>query len=131
MNKVSLIGRLTKDPQIEFKGSNGTPVCTFTLAVNRRFKKDGQPDADFITCTCFNKTAENLANYKEKGSLIGVAGYLNVSSYEREGKKLYSTKVVCDEITFCDSKIKGQSQSGTGTFGENTFEEVPDDECPF
>lgn len=105
MNKVVLIGRLTADPQLKFTQGTGTAVATFTLAVNRRFKKEGQPDADFIPIVVWGKIAESTANYMRKGSQISVAGRIETRSYEaKDGGRRYVTEVVADEVKFLDSK---------------------------
>lgn len=104
MNKVLLIGRMTKDPETRYTQS-GTAVATFTLAVDRRFKKEGQPSADFISCVAWNKLAEVIANNLVKGRKVGVEGRLQVRSYDaQDGSKRYVTEVIVDELDFCDSK---------------------------
>ena len=87
MNNVVLVGRLTKDIELKYTQS-GMAVAKFTLAVNRQFKKEGQPDADFIMCTAFSKTAENLANFMRKGSQIGVVGSIQTGSYDNKDGKI-------------------------------------------
>ena len=110
MNKVVLIGRLTRDPELKFAQGTGTAVCTFTIAVNRRFKKEGQPEADFIPVVVFGKTAEATANYMRKGSQLSVSGSIQTRTYEaKDGTKRYVTEVVADEVDFLDSKGKGQT----------------------
>jgi len=94
LNRVILVGRLTKDPDLRYTPS-GVPCSTFTLAVNRNFKSEGQPDADFIQCVVWRKPAENVANYLKKGSLAGVDRRIQTRSYEgQDGKKVYVTEVV-------------------------------------
>lgn len=119
MNKVVMIGRLTKDPETRYTQS-GKAVGSFTLAVDRRGKKtDGQQTADFIPCVVWDKLAEIVANNLTKGSKIGVEGRLQVRTYDaQDGSKRYVTEVVVNELDFCDSKKQGGSQS------TNT---VPDD----
>lgn len=108
MNKVVLIGRMTKDPELKFTPGTGTAVTNFTIAVNRRFKKEGQPDADFIPIVVWGKVAESTANYMKKGSQISVAGRIETRSYEaKDGGKRYVTEVVADEVKFLDSKSSG------------------------
>lgn len=108
MNKVVLIGRMCKDPELKFIHGSGSAVCNFTLAVNRRFKKDGQQEADFIPVVVFGKPAEATANYMTKGSMISIAGRIQVRNYDnKEGKKVYVTEVVADEVEFLESKKKG------------------------
>lgn len=111
LNKVILIGRLTKDP--ELRTVNGGYVnCKFTLAVDRTFKKPGQPEADFIFCTAWGKTAETMCRYLHKGSLIAVEGRLETGSYDNaQGVRVYTTDVRVDNVQFLESK---NSQQGYG-----------------
>ena len=121
MNKVILIGRLAKDPETRYTQS-GTAVATFTLAVDRRFKKDGQPSADFISCVAWNKLAEVIANNLVKGRKVGIEGRLQVRSYDaQDGSKRYVTEVIVDELDFCDSKATASKPANT----------VPDEMIPF
>lgn len=99
MNSVNLVGRLTKDVEITI-AENGTNVGRFTIAVNRKFSKDNQPKADFISCTAFNNTALNLHKYCKKGSLISVEGQLQTSTYEKDGKTNYSMNVIANNIQY-------------------------------
>ena len=109
INRVVLAGRLTKDPELKYSGS-GVAMCRFTVAVNRQFKKDGQDEADFINCLCFNKTAENLANFQKKGSLIGVDGRIQTGKYTNaDNQTVYTTDVVAESIQFLESKREGQA----------------------
>lgn len=111
MNRVVLIGRLTKDPDLRFTPGNGTAVTTFTLAVDRRFSKDGQKEADFIPIVVWNKIAESSANYLSKGKLAGVSGRIQTRSYEaRDGTRRYVTEVVADEVQFLEWGDKKQGQ---------------------
>lgn len=103
-NSVNLIGRLTKDPELSFIPTTGTATCRFTLAVNRRSKKEGQPDADFFNIVCFGKNAENLANYQSKGSLVSIGGSLRNRSWDQDGVKKYITEINANDITFLSSK---------------------------
>src|ERR1035437_6650759 len=98
MNKVTLIGRLTKDPELKFTPGTGTAVANFTIAVDRRMpNKDGQREADFINIVVWNKPAENTANYMHKGSLIAISGRIQVRNYDaKDGTKRYVTEVVAD-----------------------------------
>lgn len=108
MNAVELIGRLTKDPELR-KTSTGTSVFKFILAVNRRFKQPGQPDADFITCTAWGKTADVMCQYLHKGSLIGIQGRIQTGSYDnQQGQRVYTTDVVTENFEFLESKKDGQ-----------------------
>jgi single-strand DNA-binding protein len=112
MNKVVLIGRLTKDPELKFTPGNGTAVATLTLAVDRRMpNKNGQREADFISVTVWGKSAENTANYMSKGRLMGVSGRIQTRSYEaKDGTRRYVTEVVADEVQFLD---KGNGNNGS------------------
>lgn len=106
MNKVILVGRLTKDPEIRYSQTSD-PMCIsrFTLAVNKRFKKEGEPDADFIFCTAFRKTAEFMERYVKKGMQVSVCGSLSVRSYDdNTGQRKWTTEVNCDEVNFAESR---------------------------
>ena len=107
-----MIGRLCKDPELKFTPGTGTSVCTFTLAVYRRFKKEGQPSADFVPIVIWGKSAESTANYKKKGELIGVAGRIETRSYEaKDGGRRYVTEVIADEVQFLDYGSNKNTQS--------------------
>ncbi|HAE62185.1 MAG TPA: single-stranded DNA-binding protein [Eubacteriaceae bacterium] len=113
MNKVVLVGRLTRDIELRYT-QKGTAVATFTLAVNRRFKQEGQPDADFINCVAWGNQGENASKYVGKGSQVGVYGRIQTRSYEtNEGNKRYVTEIVCEEIEFLSSG-SGQGRQGGG-----------------
>ncbi|WP_323703524.1 single-stranded DNA-binding protein [Mammaliicoccus sp. Dog046] len=113
INRVVLVGRLTKDPEYRVTPS-GVQVATFTLAVNRTFtNQQGEREADFINCVVFRRPAENVNNYLSKGSLAGVEGRLQSRSYEnQEGRRVYVTEVVCDSVQFLEPKGANQRQSG-------------------
>ena len=105
MNKVILMGRLTRDPEVRYTTNNNTLVCTFSLAVNRRFKQEGQPDADFINIVAWAKTGEFCSKYFTKGQQVVVCGRLQTRSYDdKDGKKVYVTEVVAEDTYFADSK---------------------------
>lgn len=112
LNRVVLVGRLTKDPDLRYS-ANGTPVATFTLAVNRAFtNQSGEREADFINCVIWRKQAENVANFLKKGSLAGVDGRLQSRSYEdQSGKRVYVTEVVGESVQFLEPKGQGNNQS--------------------
>ena len=96
INRVVLVGRLTKDPVLR-KTANGASVVSFTVACTRRFKQEGQPDADFINTVAWNKTADIVSQYTHKGSLVGVEGRIQTRSYDdQSGKRVYVTEVVAD-----------------------------------
>ena len=109
MNKVQLVGRLTKDPEIKLT-TNQVKFCTFTLAVDRRFKDaNGQRQADFISCVAWKQTAEFIQKYFGKGSRIGICGSIQTRNYETDdGKKVFITEVVADEAEFVESQSKPQ-----------------------
>lgn len=110
MNRVVLVGRLTKDPDLRFT-PNGVPVCTFTLAVNRPFKTNGEQEADFINCVVWRKPAENAANFLKKGSLAGVDGRIQTRNYEgQDGKKVYVTEVQAESVQFLEPKGEKKQQ---------------------
>lgn len=116
MNKVVLIGRLTKDPELKFTPGNGTAVATFTVAVDRKFKSEGQPTADFIPIVVWGKQAENTANYMSKGRLIGISGRIQTRSYEaKDGTRRYVTEIVAEEVQFLGGKQS--SDNGNSNFG--------------
>lgn len=105
MNRVVLVGRLTKDPDLRYT-PNGVPVATFTLAVNRPFSsKEGERESDFINCVVWRKPAENVANFLKKGSLAGVDGRLQTRNYEgQDGKRVYVTEVQAESVQFLEPK---------------------------
>ncbi|MDM0459719.1 single-stranded DNA-binding protein [Clostridium perfringens] len=105
MNKVVLVGRLTKDPELRFTANKGTAVTRFTLAVNRDYKKeDGTQEADFINCIAYSKRAEVIAQYLTKGKRFSIAGSIRTGSYDaQDGTRRYTTYVVVDGFDFIDS----------------------------
>ena len=105
MNKVVLVGRLTKDPELRFTANKGTAVTRFTLAVNRDYKKeDGTQEADFINCIAYSKRAEIIAQYLTKGKRFTVSGSIRTGSYDaQDGTRRYTTYVVVDGFDFIDS----------------------------
>ena len=110
INRVVLVGRLTKSPELR-KTQNGTSVCKFTLAVNRRVTGQGQPDADFISCVAWNKTADLMLQYLSKGSLIGIEGRLQTGRFtNNNGETIYTCDVMIDSLQFLDQK-KSDGQS--------------------
>lgn len=114
MNKVVIIGRLTKDPELKYTPGNGTAVTQITVAVERRFKKDGQQEADFIPVVIWGKAAESTAQYTEKGRLIGISGRIQTRSYEaKDGGKRYVTELVAEEVKFLEFAKKSTDASYT------------------
>ncbi len=110
MNKVVLIGRVTRDPELRYTASN-VPSARFTLAVNRPFEnQNGQREADFINIIVWRKQAENVKKYVTKGSLIAVEGRIQTGSYEKDGQRIYTTDVVADNVQFLETKSQAQSR---------------------
>ena len=105
MNKVLLMGRLTRDPEVRYTTTNNTLVCGFTLAVNRRFVKAGEQQADFINIVAWSKLGEFCSKYFTKGQQVAVVGRLQTRNYDdKDGKKIYVTEVVAEEAHFADTK---------------------------
>jgi single-strand DNA-binding protein len=137
MNKVVLIGRLTKDPELKFTPGNGAAVCSLTLAVDKYNTKTQQHEADFIPVVIWGKQAESTANYMTKGSQMAISGRIQTRSYEaKDGTKRWVTEVVATEVQFLS---KGQAQGNQSTqneaFNYGNFEEditpVDDGDMPF
>ena len=123
MNKVILMGRLTRDPELR-QTANGISVCGFSVAVNRRFVKDGQQNADFINCTAWRQQAEFICKYFHQGSMIALVGSLQSRSWEnQEGKRQYSTDVIVDEVYFTGSRQ--ETQGGGQDSGFNMAQPAP------
>ena len=119
INRVVLVGRLTKDPVLR-KTANGVSVTSFTVACTRRFKQDGQPEADFINTVAWNKTADIVQQYTHKGSLVGVEGRIQTRSYDdQSGKRVYVTEVVADSVQFLESKSAAASNAYVPEQGNN------------
>lgn len=111
MNKVVLIGRVTRDPELRYTASN-VPSTRFTLAVNRPFEnQNGEREADFINIVVWRKQAENVKKYVSKGSLIAVEGRIQTGSYEKDGQRVYTTDVVADNVQFLESKAQSQNRT--------------------
>ena len=131
MNNVCLIGRVTKDVQ-ERRTQNGTPVVSFTLAVDRRKKEDG---ADFIPCIAWDKAAETIAKYVHKGDLFGVTGHIQTRSYEKDGRMNYVTEVVTTSFQFLERKREMQSDSHSGQNKRDSYDgwanDIDSSEIPF
>lgn len=136
MNKVILIGRLTREPEVRYsQGENASAVARYTLAVDRRFKREGDATADFISCVCFGKLAEFAEKYLHQGVKIAVTGRIQTGSYtNKDGVKVYTTDVVVEEQEFAESKkSQGYGMSEEGPAGDG-FMNVPDgidEELPF
>lgn len=133
MNKIVLIGRLVRDPELRFSPGTGTAISRFTIAVNRRKKEDGTQEADFIPCVAWRKQAENLANYQKKGNQIAVTGRIQTRSYDgKDGIKRYVTEVIAEEIQFLDKVNREINQSSGADYDSGWSDPVDDDdEIPF
>lgn len=131
MNKVFLIGRLTRDPELRYTGSN-TAVATFSLAVNRNFTNQaGERDADFINIVVWRKQAENVKNYLQQGSQVAIDGRIQTRSYDdQNGQKRYVTEVVADNVEFLGSKNSSNNSSNNASRGDAKTEPTPYDFGP-
>jgi len=134
INNVTLVGRLANDVELRYT-PNGIASAKFRLAVNRPFKTNGEQQADFINIQVWRKPAENAANFLRKGSLCGITGRIQTGSYEKDGRRIYTTDVVADSVQFLDSKPQegsnGQSNTNnhppqqnanTGQYGANSYQ---------
>ncbi len=134
MNKVQLVGRLTKEPEIRYSQSaEPIAITRFSVAVSRKFKKDGEPDADFINCISFGKTAEFIGKYFNKGRMIGVVGCIRTNSWtDNNGQKRKSTEVQVEEVEFLEKKesLDTNTLNQEKSFGdsEEVDNEVKNDE---
>lgn len=129
MNKVILMGRLTRDPDVRYsQGEQASAVARFTLAVNRRVKKEGeQQSADFISCVAFGKTGEFIERYCHQGTKLVVEGRIQTGSYtNREGNKVYTTDVVVESCEFVEKKNNEGSSEPAKNVSEDGFMEIPD-----
>ena len=136
MNKVLLMGRLTKEPEVRYsKGSEPLAVAKYTLAVNRRFKHQGEPEADFINCVAFGKLGEFAEKYLKKGQLMSIVGRLQVSSWnDQKGQKRWSTDVVVEEQYFAESNKNNQSTSKAENIQTDFYpidKSIEDEDLPF
>lgn len=138
MNKVILMGRLTRDPEVRYtQGDNAMAIARYSLAVDRRFKRDGEPDADFINCVAFGKAGEFAEKYLKKGTKIAVVGRIQTGSYtNKDGQKVYTTDVVVEEQEFAESKNSGSSDNNQSAPANKDmgFMNIPDsidEELPF
>lgn len=128
MNCVNLIGRLTKDPDIKYTQTNNTVIANFTLAVNRRFTKEGQPTADFINILAWGKTGEFCSKYFQKGMQVAIQGRIQTRNWEDDqGQKHYATEVIAEQCFFADSKKESQNdlQFENSAPATNNFNDEP------
>lgn len=119
MNKVILMGRLTRDPEVRYsQGATQTAVARFSIAVDRRFKRDGEPDADFFNCTAFGKQAEFIERYLRKGVKVVTSGRIQNDNYtNKDGQMVYSVRVMVEEIEFAESKNASANNGDNGYNG--------------
>ena len=136
MNTVNLIGRNTKPPETRYNGEMA--ICRFNLAVSRmKTQNNPEPGADFISCVCFGKTAQNVEKYiTSKGRLLGITGHIQTGSYENsEGHKIYTTDVICDRIEFLDRAPEGEKPKEDKPVdvqvGIDGFTQIADEDIPF
>ena len=129
MNRFIGIGRLVRDPEIRYTtGENQTAVARYTLAIDRRFKRDGEQSADFINCVAFGKQGEFVEKYLHKGMKIAVEGRVQTGSYEKDGRKVYTTDIVVENHEFCESKKLGEHAQETGDgYSDEGFMPIPGD----
>ncbi len=135
MNKVIMMGRLTKEPDIRY-ANNGTTIGKISLAVDRRFKQEGQPDADFFNCVTFGKQAEFVEKFLHKGTKILISGQVQNNNYtNKDGQTVYSTQILIDEIEFAESKgAQVQQQPSESNSGQQEWMNIPEgvvEELPF
>lgn len=125
MNKVILMGRLTKDPEIRVsQGATTTTIARFSIAVDRRIKREGEPDADFFSCTCFGKQAEFVERYLHKGVKVLLTGRIQNDNYtNKDGQMVYGVRIMVDEIEFAESKnaAGGNNNSNAAASNSNAF----------
>lgn len=140
MNKVVLVGRLTRDPEVRYsQGNNATAVARYTVAVDRRFKRDGEPTADFIPCVVFGRSAEFAEKYFRQGMRVSISGRIQTGSYtNKDGVKVYTTEVIVEEQEFAESRAanqQNQQSAGSGSIpASDGFMSIPDgmdEELPF
>jgi single-strand DNA-binding protein len=136
MNKVIMLSRLSKEPELRYTSGNNTAVCSFSIAVNRKFKKEGQPTADFFNVKTFGKTAEFVSKYVTKGSQVVVVGSLQNRSWDgQDGQKHYATDIIAEEVYFAESKKNNESNNGGQSNNQSSQEFYPidenQDELPF
>ena len=135
MNKVILMGRLTKDAEVRYsQGENSIAIASFSLAVDRKFKRDGEPTADFFNCIAFGKLGEFVEKYLKQGSKILLSGHIQNNNYtNKEGQKVYSVQVIAGEIEFAESKKQDESNKSP-VVTKDGFYNIPEgieEELPF
>lgn len=145
MNKVIMMGRLTRDPEVRYGGASNNAVARFSIAVDRRFKREGQPDADFFNCTAFGKTGEFVDKYLRKGTKIVIDGEVRNDNYtNKDGQMVYGTQIIVNQVEFAESKSAAANNAGVSTpesfnaaptsdpgSGFMEIDDVEDDGIPF
>ena len=133
MNRVVLIGRLTKNPELRFTPGTGLAVSTFTIAVDRRTNKEGKKETDFIPIVVWGKQGENVANYMSKGKLIGISGRIQTRNYEgKDGIRRYVTEIVADEVQFLERSDNSNTTPNNNNYDDGWNDPVDDsEEVPF
>lgn len=137
MNKIILLGRIVRDPEVRYsQGQNSMAIATFSVAVNRKFKRENEPEADFFNCTAFGKQAEFVEKYLKQGTKILLSGRVQNDNYtNKEGHKVYSTRIMAEEIEFAESKGNsnaGTQQSTQPQFNPDGFMQIAnEEELPF
>ena len=141
MNKIILLARLTRDPEVRYsQGEKSTAIASFSVAVNRKFKREGEPEADFFNCTAFGKQAEFVEKYLKQGTKVVLSGRLQNNNYtNKEGQKVYSVQIMVEEIEFAESKAAASNNNGPsfnpeGVTDPNGFYNIPEslaEELPF
>ena len=136
MNKIILLGRIVRDPEIRYtQGQNAMAIGKFSLAVNRKYKRENEPEADFFNCTSFGKQAEFVEKYLKKGSKVLISGRVQNDNYtNKEGQKVYSVQIMVEEIEFAESKGSSDSAKQQSEPSSGGFVNIPEDlqeELPF
>jgi single-strand DNA-binding protein len=140
MNKIILMGRLTRDPEVRYsQGENSMAIASFSIAVNRKFKREGEPEADFFNCTAFGKQAEFVEKYLKQGTKVLITGRVQNNNYtNKEGQKVYSVQIMVEEIEFTESKAAATGNTPSfnpnGVTDANGFMNIPEslaEELPF
>ena len=128
MNKAVLVGRLTRDPEVRYsQGDNTTAVARYTVAVDRRFKRDGEPTADFIPCVVFGRSAEFAEKYFRQGMRVSVSGRIQTGSYtNKDGMKVYTTEVIVEEQEFAESRAASEANRSMGGGYQSSAPSTPD-----
>ena len=136
MNKVILMGRITRDLELKYsQTTEPIAVLKFNLAVARKFKKENENNVDFINCVAFGKTAEFISKYFTKGKLIAIIGEIRVSSFEKDGAKIKSTEILVENVEFCGDKTNKENDFSNFNTNEDSFysieQNVDEDNLPF